>query len=331
MGVLTVLFALAALLSLRMSWVLVHRLERVGARLGLTEALLGMLAALAADAPEITASISAMASHQSRIGAGVVVGSNVFNLAALLGLGAVVAGRIVLHRRVVVMEGVVASWIALVCLLVIVGVFPPGAGLILVVLVLMPYVVLLGTPHERLDGLRLPRSWLRWIQEAIEESEVELEVAFHPRRGQRRDVIEAIALTLVVVGASVAMEQTGARIGGRLHWSEAVTGGLVLAAVTSIPNASAAVYLARRGRGAATLSTAMNSNALNVTIGLLVPGVIAGLGAPSAGSTFTAAAYLSLTAGAVLCAWAASGLRRLHGGVIIAAYVAFVVILLAIA
>ena len=55
-------------------------------------------AAVAADAPEITASITALAHHQATIGAGVVLGSNVFNLAALLGLGAVVAGRINLHR-----------------------------------------------------------------------------------------------------------------------------------------------------------------------------------------------------------------------------------------
>ncbi len=330
-GVLLVVFALAAGVSLRTSWILVSRLERVGARLGLTEALLGMLAALAADAPELTASISAMASHQSRIGAGVVIGSNVFNLAALLGLGAVVAGRIALHRRVVILEGAVASWIAVLCLLVVTGVLRPGDGLVLTLLVLLPYGVLLGTPHERLYRLRLPRSWLGWIKAAIEESEVELELAFHPRRGQRRDVIEAVALTLVVVGASVAMEQTGARIGARLHWPEVITGGLVLAAVTSIPNASAAVYLARRGRGAATLSTAMNSNALNVTAGLFLPGVIAGLGAPSTGSTFTAAAYLTVTAAVLLFAWGSSGLRRAQGAVIIAAYVAFIAVLLVIA
>jgi cation:H+ antiporter len=330
-GILALLFMLAAAVSLRTSWVLVGRLERVGARLGLTEALLGMLAALAADAPEITASVSAMAAGQSRIGAGVVIGSNVFNLAALLGLGAVVARRIALHRRVVIMEGAVAIWIAVVCLLVITAVLSPGDGLVLVAIVLAPYGILLGTPHERLTRLRLPRRWLRWIREAIEESEVELEVAFHPRRGQTRDVIESLVLTLVVVGASVAMEQAGARIGVRLGWPEVVTGGLLLAAVTSIPNASAAVYLARRGRGAATLSTAMNSNALNVTIGLLLPGVIAGLAAPSAGSTFAAVAYLSVTGLVLAFAYVASGLRRSQGWAIMATYAAFVAVLLAIA
>src|SRR5215831_8086431 len=97
------LFVAGAAVSLSTSYVLVTRLERIGERLGLSEALLGVVAALAADAPEIT---SALAAHQSKIGAGVIIGSNVFNLAALLGLGAVVAGGIALHRRVVLLGGV---------------------------------------------------------------------------------------------------------------------------------------------------------------------------------------------------------------------------------
>jgi Ca2+/Na+ antiporter len=87
-------FLAGALVSLATSWVLVSRLERVGERLGLSEALLGIVAALAADAPEVTVAVTAIAGHQQRLGAGVVIGSNVFNLAALLGLGAAVAARI---------------------------------------------------------------------------------------------------------------------------------------------------------------------------------------------------------------------------------------------
>ena len=41
----------------------------------------------------------------------------------------------------------------------------------------------------------------------------------------------------------------------------------MLAVVTSLPNAVSAVYLARRGRGAAVLSTALNGNAINVIAG----------------------------------------------------------------
>ena len=85
-------FFLGAAISLATSYLLVTRLERIGDRLGLSEALLGMVAALAADAPEITSAVTALAAHQEKVGAGVIIGSNVFNLAALLGLGALVAG-----------------------------------------------------------------------------------------------------------------------------------------------------------------------------------------------------------------------------------------------
>src|SRR5215472_13127019 len=100
-GVSVLLFAGAAVVSLSASWLLVSRLERLAERAGFSEAWLGLVAALAADAPEITSATTALASGQESVGAGVVTGSNVFNLAALLGLAAVVAGRVAFHRRVV--------------------------------------------------------------------------------------------------------------------------------------------------------------------------------------------------------------------------------------
>ena len=322
-ALLAVVFVACAVLSLGASWVLVARLERVGARLGLSEALLGMLAALAADAPEITAAVTALAGHHSQIGAGVVIGSNVFNLAALLGLAAVLAGGIALHRRVIVLEGVVALWIASVCLAVVVGVLTPAAGLGFALALLVPYLVALGLRHDRLGRLGLPARWVSWLTEAIVEEEVELEAAIHPARGRARDSVEAVIATLVVVAASVAMEQTASTLGARHAIPEIVVGGLILAAVTSLPNAVAAVYLAARGRGAATLSTAMNSNALNVTAGLLLPATVAGVGTSSGQSTLVAAWYLGLTAFALATAYISRGLRPGHGALIICGYLSF--------
>jgi cation:H+ antiporter len=327
-ALLSVVFAAGVVVSLGASWVLVTTLERVGARLGLSEALLGMLAALAADAPEITAAVTALARHDPHIGAGVVIGSNVFNLAALLGLSAVVAGRIALHRRVIELGGAVALWTAVACLLVVVGVLPAAVGLLAVLAVIVPYLATLGMGLRRIGRLRLPNSWAGWLAEAVREEELELEVAIHPSRGHARDAVLAAIATLVVVGASIAMERTASELGARHAVPGIVVGGLVLAAVTSLPNAVAAVYLGARGRGTAVLSTALNSNALNVLAGLLIPGAIVGLGAPSDQTTFLAASYLGLTAAALAIAYLDHGLRRLPGALIIAAYVAFVVVLL---
>jgi cation:H+ antiporter len=326
-----VAFAIGAIVSLATSWVLVSRLERVGERLGLSEALLGMVAALAADAPEITAAITALVHHQATVGAGVVLGSNVFNLAALLGLGAVVAGRIRLHRKVVVFSGAVALLVASACLLSVGGQLSAGAGLAVVLAVLVPYVALLGAHRRILRRLGLPARWTAWVTAAIVEEESELEEAIHPRRGTGIDAVVALGALVVVILASVAMERGASSLGVHFAIPEIVIGGLVLAAVTSLPNAVSAVYLARRGRGAATLSVALNSNSLNVTAGLLIPATVIGLAKPSGSGLLVAGWYVGLTALTLMLAYVGHGLRRTSGGLIIAAYALFVVLLLAIA
>jgi cation:H+ antiporter len=328
-GVSIAAFGLGAAVSLVTSWVLVIRLERVGERLGLTEALLGLVAALAADAPEITASVTALIHHQRAVGAGVTIGSNVFNLAALLGLGAVVAGRIGLHRKVIALGGSVAVAISLLCLLAVGGVVTAGIGLALVLVVLVPYTLILGSPEAVGHRLGLPRPWVEWLTSAVIEEEGELDEAIRPRRGRPVDVGMAIGALVIVVVASVAMEQGASSLGTRYGVADIVIGGLVLAAVTSLPNAVAAVYLARKGRGAAALSTAFNSNAINVTAGLLIPATIVGLSNPSASGVLVAASYVGLTAVTVGLAYAYRGLPRAAGWVIIGLYAAFVVALLA--
>jgi cation:H+ antiporter len=330
-ALLAVAFAGAAAISLAASWLLVTSLERVGARIGLSEALLGMLAALAADAPEITAAVTALVHHDQRIGAGVVIGSNVFNLAALIGLSGIVAGRVALHRRVIELSGGVALWIAGVTLAVVLGACSAPAGLLLVLAVLVPYTVILGLRHERIAALPLPAAWARWLLAAVTEEETELEVAIHPSRGHVRDAVAALAAVVVVVVASVAMEQTAAKLGSRHAVPGIVVGALVLAAVTSLPNAVAGVYLAARGRAAATLSTSLNSNAINVLAGLLIPTALVGLAAPSIETTFIAASYVGMTVLVLVTSYLDRGLRRAAGVVIVAAYVAFVAALLAIA
>ena len=272
-----------------------------------------MVAALAADTPEITASITAIAHHQQAVGAGVVLGSNVFNLAALLGLGAVVAGRINLHRKVVVLGGTVAVIVGAACLLSVGGQVSAGAGLTVVLAVLLGYVALLAAHGSILVRLHLPGTWSSWLSAAIAEEESELEEAIRPQRGTGRDAMTAVGALAVVVLASVAMERGASTLGTHFGVPEIVVGGLVLAAVTSLPNAVSAVYLARRGRGAAALSTALNSNSLNVAAGLLIPAVVIGLAKPSASGMLVASWYVGLTALTLLLAYVGRGLGRVSG------------------
>ena len=273
-------FGLSAALSLGASVLLVSRLERVGERLGVSEALLGLIAALAADGPEITSSIAAIAGGHGTVGIGVTLGSNVFNLAALLGISALIAGRIRFHRRA-------------------------------------------------RSRLRLPARWSEWLAGALAEEEAELAVAIRPERGDRRDTLVALAALAVVIGASVTMEELATTIGARMGWSQIIVGGLILAAVTSLPNLVAAIYLSSRGRGGATLSEAFNSNVFNVIVGLLLPGTILGIASEAGSGLVVAVSYAALTCVALALAFRGHGLTRWTGSIIIAGY--FVLVLAIVA
>ena len=323
-GWLLAAFAVGAAVSLAASWLLVSRLERLAERARFSEAWLGRVAALAADAPEITSAVTALAHGQASVGAGVVIGSNVFNLATLLGLAAVVAGRIAFHRRVVVLGGVPGIWVAAVCLLVVAAVVPPAGGLALAAAVLGPGFWVLGMRRARMERLRLPAGWVRWLIAAVHEEEDELAGAIRPRPGTWRDGLAAIAALAAVVAASTVMELAATELGSRYAVAGIVTGGLVLAVVTSLPNAVSAIYLAMRGRGAAVLSIALGSNAINVVAGLLIPGSITGLGPASGQDILVAAWYAGLTVLALAFAYHGRGLTRLPGALIIAGYLAFV-------
>jgi len=321
-------FVAAAALSLGASAVLVVRLERVGARLGLSEALLGLVAALAADTPEVTSAVTALAHGQHDVGTGVVLGSNVFNLAALIGLGAVIAGGIRLHRRVVLFEGTVALWMAALAIAAVTGLITPVAALVLALAVLAPYVYVSAVPASGRSVLPLPPRLRSWLAGAVAEEEQELADAIDTGRGGPRDVAIAVLALAVVVAASAVMERTASTLGARWAVPGVITGGIVLAAVTSMPNAVAAVFLARRGRAAATLSEAFNSNTLNVLAGLLIPAVI--IASPGLGGALQVAVWYGvLTVATIALTLAGRGINRRSGALIIAAYLVFAITVIA--
>lgn len=319
-------FAVAALVALVASFVLVQRIERLAGRVGLSESMLGLLVALAADSPEITSAVTASARGNTSIGAGVVLGSNVFNLAALLGLGAIVAHGIFFHRKVVIFEGSAATLVALVTLAVVATGSGAPLGLALVLAMVAAYVVVSGSPPARLRRLGLSRRVVAWLHQAIEEEELELSAGIRPAQSGRLDMAVAMGMLVVVVASSMAMERAAESIGRHFHLSDLVIGGLILAAVTSLPNAVGAVFLATRGRGSAVLSEAMNSNMLNVVIGLLLPAIFLGLAGPSGSGTLVAGWYAGLTVLCLVMAYAGRGLSRGKGLLIVVAYLAFVAV-----
>src|SRR5947209_17214658 len=132
------LFFGGLIVTVASSIVLARELDRIGERLGFSEALLGIVTALGADGPEISSAVAAIVSGHNDTGVGVVVGSNVFNIAALLGLSAVIAGAVRIHPHGLALVGAVAALCALVGLLRHLRWLPPVAALLFALAVLAP-------------------------------------------------------------------------------------------------------------------------------------------------------------------------------------------------
>ena len=103
-----------------------RRLDRLGRRFGLPEALIGLLTALAADGPNVSSALYALIRGAHDVGVGVIAGSNAFQLAAMIGLSALLAGSVVLAREALLLEGIAGMAIMLIAAALLLGWLSPA-------------------------------------------------------------------------------------------------------------------------------------------------------------------------------------------------------------
>lgn len=265
------LFMGSLIISALASAVLARRLDQVGVYLGVSAGLTGLITALAADSPEIASAVSALASGRHDMGLGVIFGSNIFNLAALLGLGAVVTGPIGCPRRTLILNaGAAFAVTAIVVAQRLWGLPTPAAGA-LIAAVMIPYVAVSALKPGHLARLRLPKVLTGLLRTAVVGTEVETTQGPPPHPPSWADVTAIAPLLVVVVLASLGLVRAATVLGGRLGWSDITIGALMIASLTGVPNLIAALQLAKRGRGAAVVSETYNSNSLNLIAGAFLP------------------------------------------------------------
>jgi cation:H+ antiporter len=293
-------FAGSLALTLGASIVFARRLDRLGSRLGWPEALVGLLTATAADAPELSSAVIAIAHGSSAVGVGVVVGSNLFNLAAMVGAVALVARRpIRIGRRELVQEAGVALAVTAAATLVLAGALPAGIGLAACGVATFLYI-------EGLDIPVRPPGSLRVRARAVGIAALELP-----------------AIALVAFG-SLGMVNAALVLADRWSVSDAVVGMVVLAWLTSLPNAFTAFRLGLAGRGDALVSETLHSNSINMAGGLVIPALFVTITGVSTGGLALLFGLTALT----LAPLAHNGsLGRRGGAAIVIAYAVAALIL----
>jgi len=318
--------ALVVVMSIASVW-LTNGLKKIGARLRFREALLGILTALGADAPEITSAIAVLYFNHHDLALGVVLGSNIFNLAGLLGLSALVAGRVEIGRHGLLVNGGVGLLVTVVVGVLIMARISPWLTLVMLMLLLVPYLFLASLHPQQLQRLSVPAAMKRFLAIAVEHAHRDARKRNVLAHATWKQGVLVLASLVLIVAASSGMVRIAVTLANRWNISQAVVGTLVLAALTSIPNVAAAVHLAWEGRGAAVISETFNSNTINAVIGICLPALVFGLETPSKPIEFSVFWLIGMSVVALTAASFRKGLHRVGGGIIIGLYVFFAAVI----
>ncbi len=310
------LFFASLVVTLAAAGFFARRLDRVGLRLGLPETMLGLLTALAADAPEVSSAIAALVKGAHGVGVGVVLGSNVFNLAAMVGLSAVLCGGIRIRREALAVEGAVGLAATLIAGALVLELLGAWAALGLLVAVLVPYLTLLA-----LGPARVPQPLTRFFGERHRPD--------HRLVHGEKVLVPALTLLpalLIIVAGSIGMVEAALRLAHRWSVPDVIVGIVVLAVLTSLPNAFTAIRLALQGRGSALVSETLNSNTTNLVAGLSVPALFVALGSTATLTQFDLGWLVLMTVVVIALLARRDGVRRSGGAAILALYAVFVVV-----
>lgn len=220
----------------------------IALRTGISPLLIGLtVVAIATSSPELMVSLLAALQDRSAIAVGNVVGSNIANIALVLGVAAVLCpvpgSRAVTHREMPVMLGV---------------------SILLLVLVFNGFI-------SRLEGVLLLGLLLCFIafqivlarRQMTEFSDSE-EVLAHQGIGIRRAIVYILIGVVGLYLGSEAFIRGAVDLGMRIGISEAVIGLTVVSVGTSLPELAATVAAAWKRQTDLVLGNIIGSNIFNV-------------------------------------------------------------------
>jgi cation:H+ antiporter len=293
--------------------------SRVAAAFGISPVVVGLtIVAFGTSAPELVVSGLASFRGSGDIAVGNVVGSNIANVALILGISALIrpiaVKRGLVVRDLPVMILVSALFIGIILNL---GISRAEAGILL--LAFAVYMAFVGrqAKREAAESAAL-----------LEDAELMEGLAAGHYRPARDLVLTLVGTIALVIGAQLLVD-SATSIALALGISEVVIGLTLVAFGTSVPELAASVVASIRGEAQIVLGNIVGSNIFNVTLIIGTAALIRPL--PIHESLLRLEAPIMLGVSVLLLPFALTSLRvgRMEGGVLLAAYGAFLFLIVA--
>lgn len=253
------------------------KLEELCEALNLSIGILSLLSALGANVPNYVSSAIASLSGHIDVGIGIIVGSNIFNLTIILGLCAVLTPErsgMTLDVREKRDVGTIARYALVIMNLAFVVIcWLPGGPFLTAqqtpvgshLLLLLSAILVLGVFSALL--VHIIRRTHGGEGTMVHHHEVKRKAPLSILR-----LGGEILLTLAIaLGGVLVMVQSGQTLTADLHMPSVLSGLLVLAVATSLPNTVVAISLVRSGEAAACVEEVYSSGSINAALGIVLP------------------------------------------------------------
>lgn len=310
------------------SFILGGSLVKLKTRLRVSGALLGMIAALGADTPEISSAVTALLIGQHDVGVGIIIGSSIFNIAALLGLSALVVGSMPLSRQGIIVNGMTSIIVILVLILLIYRFISPLVSLMLFLFLLVPYVIISEIKPNQMKQWNLPEKIRVFLSKAVVDTRnTSKELKMNLSKSWSWLWLGGLAVIVIII-TSIGMVHSAVFLSSAWGVKRSIMGMLILASLTSIPNVITSIRLALDNKGMSVMSESLNSNTINILFGICVPAIIFGLNTLSK-QTFCSVWWLiGITVLAMFLLYLKKGFNRMIGAIVVGLYLVFAVFII---
>lgn len=281
-------FFLSLLVSVGASAAFTRRLEGISDHFHFSPGLLSLLGALGANIPNYVAALAAAIDGQVGVGIGIIIGSNVYNVAVILGLAAFASpghhGLALSRREAQDARQVGSVTLAIMLTTALATGFFFWQGMLRAPTHAPQLFVLVSAALLVLNVLTLGLLALLFTHAFRREPEPEhqakgeirhdmptLRAASRGTWALARLLSETIIALGVALGGVIVMVQAGQAAAQDLHLPPAVLSLLILAVATSLPNTIVAFLLARTNRASASVEEIFSSNSVNAALGIALP------------------------------------------------------------
>jgi cation:H+ antiporter len=252
---------LSLIIVIKSADVFVDNLVEIGGALGISQIILGVTAsAIGTSLPEFGSAMIATLSGSSDIGVGCVIGSNIWNIAGILGITSIVAGVIKTDSSGLMRDGMVTLGTGMILIFFM---FMGDVGKIASIVMIILYAVYLW---------RLIKAQSQYNNEnnsnnILENEEKKSKIS---RIDKKKLAMVIVGLAGLIIGCRILV-YSGVELARIAGIPEMIMGLFTLAIGTSIPELVVTLSSAMKGLHELSIGTVIGSNTFNILIGIGVP------------------------------------------------------------